>query len=102
MYQFKSGKNRDCRQLLHLLWRHGPWHGQPQLLSAAGRFGRGWHARVVERRHERRTRFGVADKQANTTVANTKAGQARLKYRCQTCLLYTSDAADEEDSVDLG
>ena len=25
-----------------------------------------------------------------------------LELRCMTCLLYTSDAADEEDSVDLG
>src|SRR5664280_31708 len=25
-----------------------------------------------------------------------------IEQRCQTCLLYTSDAADEEDSVDLG
>src|SRR5664279_3687058 len=29
-------------------------------------------------------------------------GIAGFPYTCQTCLLYTYDAADEEDSVDLG
>ena len=28
--------------------------------------------------------------------------QLPLQCQCSTCLLYTSDAADEEDSVDLG
>ena len=33
---------------------------------------------------------------------NTIAQHGRRGANMQTCLLYTSDAADEEDSVDLG
>ena len=32
----------------------------------------------------------------------TEEGWEELGKRVATCLLYTSDAADEEDSVDLG
>eukprot|EP00658_Telonema_sp_P-2_P001339 TRINITY_DN10500_c0_g1_i1.p1 TRINITY_DN10500_c0_g1~~TRINITY_DN10500_c0_g1_i1.p1 ORF type:complete len:658 (-),score=131.11 TRINITY_DN10500_c0_g1_i1:70-2043(-) len=45
--------------------------------------------------------------QVNTAIQKTMGDKDMLlasewKLKCQTCLLYTSDAADEEDSVDLG
>src|SRR5665648_765841 len=36
------------------------------------------------------------------TLQEGRRGTARGEELCQACLLYTSDAADEEDSVDLG
>src|SRR5678816_4889760 len=37
-----------------------------------------------------------------TSSTNLKPTVALLKGGCQNCLLYTSDAADERSSVDLG
>src|SRR5664280_2864977 len=42
---------------------------------------------------------GVAPKQENKAIADQSP---LLKLSLRSCLLYTSDAADEEDSVDLG
>src|SRR5664279_268405 len=40
------------------------------------------------------------NKDEQTKVRKEKT--RHMKLRCNACLLYTSDAADEEDSVDLG
>eukprot|EP00656_Telonema_subtile_P021075 TRINITY_DN22118_c0_g1_i1.p1 TRINITY_DN22118_c0_g1~~TRINITY_DN22118_c0_g1_i1.p1 ORF type:complete len:103 (+),score=11.30 TRINITY_DN22118_c0_g1_i1:173-481(+) len=45
--------------------------------------------------------YGTAWKKGNTTRLALEALQQGFRA-FDTCLLYTSDAADEEDSVDLG
>ena len=44
---------------------------------------------------------GIADKKYTFKVA-TDATKVEIAQAVETCLLYTSDAADEEDSVGLG
>src|SRR5665648_199353 len=44
----------------------------------------------------------VAPTAGGALPADVTNATAYLQYTCNGCLLYTSDAADEEDSVDLG
>eukprot|EP00658_Telonema_sp_P-2_P068560 TRINITY_DN57496_c0_g1_i1.p1 TRINITY_DN57496_c0_g1~~TRINITY_DN57496_c0_g1_i1.p1 ORF type:complete len:131 (+),score=18.08 TRINITY_DN57496_c0_g1_i1:246-638(+) len=68
----------------------------------------GGHDRVPPKDVEEDTEWGGIDlKEEITRLINTEGALARVVANDQLvedrgCLLYTSDAADEEDSVDLG
>src|SRR5665648_1251181 len=49
-----------------------------------------------------RTPGTVSEVSATLVARMTRRVVCRANTRCCSCLLYTSDAADEEDSVDLG
>src|SRR5664280_252200 len=51
---------------------------------------------------EKLTHIGIDDKMHKVPNMLIIDGQQRLTALYSICLLYTSDAADEEDSVDLG
>ena len=52
-------------------------------------------------RNEARTHLRDLGRQRNREIEFSALSQQEMDKLC-TCLLYTSDAADEEDSVDLG
>eukprot|EP00656_Telonema_subtile_P021542 TRINITY_DN2257_c0_g3_i2.p1 TRINITY_DN2257_c0_g3~~TRINITY_DN2257_c0_g3_i2.p1 ORF type:complete len:1156 (-),score=187.26 TRINITY_DN2257_c0_g3_i2:70-3537(-) len=55
---------------------------------------------TYDHRSQRCSDIGACDLRVTTQVSKKRVRTANHKYSC--CLLYTSDAADEEDSVDLG
>src|SRR5665648_323217 len=67
--------------------------GSPRAQAGGTRFGHGAGRAVT---HAWRGAHTIAPPQFE------RASQSLLLLRYTTCLLYTSDAADEEDSVDLG
>src|SRR5664280_3660983 len=67
------------------------WRGRPPRMSSNRRAGGGCRTAERRRRSRNRRRWGVR-----------AIRQPARSSRPETCLLYTSDAADEEDSVDLG
>src|SRR5665648_384514 len=77
--------------------------GAPRLLAHPLRFAGGEQSPPLETQCARILGTGVARVQTDgvTTLRHCTQDRTHL-WLVDTCLLYTSDAADEEDSVDLG
>ena len=57
---------------------------------------------VYKRQEQRRTMLQAWADMLDEWIRGADAEASRSATTCQTCLLYTSDAADERSSVDLG